>query len=356
MQLSLRTRLTVWYSVLLVLSLVLFSTAVLWLHWQLLLDQFDDGLKSIGVTAGNVVEEELGELNDMSRAVADMAMLVHPADGTVAVLDSTGVPVGPLPRGMPVPGGLRWEGFTPATMTLMGSDGLPWRVIVRARAAHGHQFLVAVGAPLDEALEQWQTLLKASLIGIPLAVIFAVAGGWWVGQHGLRPVTGMAAEAREITAKTLDRRLTVPHAATELAQLAGSFNRVLDRLGSALATQRQFMADASHELRTPVSIMRTAADVTLSQPHRDEPEYREAVAVFAQQTLRLTRLVDDMLVLARADGGGYPIVPVEVDVARLVNDCVQEFAGRAREKRLRVQTSVQPLTLTADETLLRRML
>jgi signal transduction histidine kinase len=166
----------------------------------------------------------------------------------------------------------------------------------------------------------------------------------------------MAAEAREITAKTLDRRLTVPHAATELAQLAGSFNHVLDRLGSALATQRQFMADASHELRTPVSIMRTAADVTLSQPHRDEPEYREAVAVFAQQTLRLTRLVDDMLVLARADGGGYPIVPVEVDVARLVNDCVQEFAGRAREKRLRVQTSVQPLTLTADETLLRRML
>src|SRR4029078_8947208 len=101
-------------------------------------------------------------------------------------------------------------------------------------------------------------------------------------------------------------RLTVP-AAAELGQLARSFNVVLDRLGSALSTQRRFMADASHELRTPISILRTAAEVTLSRAARDEGEYREALAVVSHQASRLTRLVDDMLVLARADGGGYPI-------------------------------------------------
>jgi signal transduction histidine kinase len=116
------------------------------------------------------------------------------------------------------------------------------------------------------------------------------------------------------------------------------------------------MADASHEIRTPVSIMRTAADVTLSQPSRDEGEYREALVAIAQQTTRLTRLVDDMLVLARADGGGYPMVMTSVDLAAVVNECVRELSARAEEKGIRVHTSLEPLTLTGDEALLRRML
>ncbi|HEY0583791.1 MAG TPA: HAMP domain-containing protein, partial [Chloroflexota bacterium] len=263
MQLSLRTRLTAWYALLLVLTVAVFSTAVLWLHWRLLLEQFDDGLKSISATANNVVEEELAELKDLSLAATDMAAVVRPADGVVAVLDSAGAPLGPAPRRMPLPPDVRSPGFTRATRTLTGGDGRPWRVLVRSRAAHGRRYFIAVGAPLEEAAEQWQTLLKACLIGIPLALTFAIAGGWWLGRHGLRPLTGMAAEAHDITVKTLDRRLTVPASATELAQVARSFNHVLDRLGSALVTQRRFMADASHELRTPISIMRTAADVTL---------------------------------------------------------------------------------------------
>jgi heavy metal sensor kinase len=212
-----------------------------------------------------------------------------------------------------------------------------------------------VGAPLDEAIAQWGTLLKACLIGIPLAMLFAIGGGLWLGRHGLRPLTSMAAEAQAITAKTLDRRLTVPSATEELEKLAASFNRVLDRLGSALSTQRQFMADASHELRTPVSIMRTAADVTLSQPSRDEGEYRDALAAVAQQASRLTRLVDDMLVLARADGGGYPMVVASVDMAALVNECVRELAARAEDKDITVRTSLEPVTLQGDEAMLRRM-
>jgi signal transduction histidine kinase len=115
------------------------------------------------------------------------------------------------------------------------------------------------------------------------------------------------------------------------------------------------MADASHELRTPISIMRTAADVTLSQPTRDEGEYREALAAVAQQASRLTRLVDDMLVLARADGGGYPMVIGSVDLAALVNECVRELAARAEEKAITVATSLEPATVKGDEALLRRM-
>ena len=115
------------------------------------------------------------------------------------------------------------------------------------------------------------------------------------------------------------------------------------------------MADASHELRTPVSIMRTAADVTLSRPSRDEGEYREALAAVAQQASRLTRLVDDMLVLARADGGGYPITIASVDMTALVTECVHELQARADDKRITVRTSLDAVTLKGDEALLRRM-
>jgi heavy metal sensor kinase len=353
--LSLRTRLTAWYSVLLVLTVAVFSTAVLWLHWRLLLEQFDDGLKSISATANNVVEEELAELKDLGLAAAEMAAVVRPSDYVVQVLDASGSPLLKTPRIMPLPSEAPPPDFKRTTLTLTAPDGRPWRVTVRRGTAEGHRYFVAVGAPLYEAIEQWQTLLQACLIGIPLALLFAAGGGLWLGRHGLQPLTSMAAEAQGITASTLDRRLTVPRSAAELEQLAASFNHVLDRLGSALSTQRRFMADASHELRTPVSIMRTAADVTLSRPVREEAEYREALAAVAQQTSRLTRLVDDMLVLARADGGGYPIVLTTVDMAALVNECVRELGPSADEKAIAVRVSLEPVTLQGDEALLRRM-
>ena len=354
MQVSLRARLTAWYSLLLVLTLAVFSAAVLWLHWELLLEQFDEGLRSVTATAGNVVDEELNE-TDLPSAAAEMVAVVRVPDGRVQVLDASGKPIAPTGQIMPLPPDVAAVDFTRLTKTLSSPDRKLWRVTVRRRAAKGQQYVIAVGAPLDETLEQWRTLLKACLIGIPLALVLAIAGGMWLGRHGLRPLTTMAGEARAITSETLDTRLTIPSAATELEQFASSFNRVLDRLGTALATQRRFMADASHELRTPVSIMRTAADVTLSQPVREEEDYREALVTVSQQTSRLTRLVDDMLVLARADGGGYPVTMAPVDLTALVQECIRELSGRADDKKIAIGSELEPIALRGDEVLLRRM-
>src|SRR5260221_3253379 len=104
------------------------------------------------------------------------------------------------------------------------------------------------------------------------------------------------------------------------------------------------MADASHELRTPISIMRTAADVTLSQPARDEAEYREALGAVAQQASRLTRLVDDMLVLARADGGGYPMVVASVHIGAALDEGTGRLPAGAGGKALTLRPSLQPLS------------
>ncbi|HEU4893083.1 MAG TPA: ATP-binding protein [Vicinamibacterales bacterium] len=354
MTLSLRTRLTAWYAVLLMVTVAVFSTAVLWLHWRLLLEQFDESLTSIGATADNVVEEELGELHDLGRVAAEMAAVVHPPDYVVQVLDASGSRLGRTSPALPLPTDINSPEFPGGTRTLSAGDGAEWRVTIRRGAAEGVQYFVAVGAPLDGATEQWRTLLRACLIGIPLALGLAIGGGLWLGWHGLRPLTSMGMEAQAITATTLDTRLTVPRA-TELEQLARSFNIVLGRLGSALSTQRRFMADASHELRTPISILRTAADVTLSRPVRDEEEYREALSAISQQASRLTRLVDDMLVLARADGAGYPVVLAPVDLTALVSDCVRELRPPADGNGITVRTSLESVMLEGDDTLLRRM-
>lgn len=355
MTLSLRSRLTGWYSVLLVLTLAVFSALVLWLNWQQVLEGFDESLEATSATADNVMREEARELKDLSRAAAEMTEVVHPKDIVVAVLDDRGVPLAPGSTELPLPGESKSWLSGARTRSIQGPSGRLWRVTLRRGEAEGKRYVIAVGAPLDEPLDAWHELVKACAFGIPLAVAFAIWGGWWIGRRGLRPLEQMVGESRAITARTPDTRLTVPRAIPELEQLAGSFNVVLERLGSALSTQRRFMADASHELRTPVSIMRTAAEVTLGRPDREDAEYRDALAVVAQQASRLARLVDDMLVLARADGTAYPVHASRVDLAALVAEAVQDLRPHAVEKQIEVTTSLAFAEVTADETLLRRM-
>ncbi|HEY3886537.1 MAG TPA: ATP-binding protein, partial [Vicinamibacterales bacterium] len=287
-------------------------------------------------------------------ATHEMEAVVRRHQYVVEVLDRDGRPVGAA-ESIQLPASVRTTARPRAMANIRGADGREWRVSVREGSGSSQPYTVAVAAPLDELNEQWHTLLSACAIGLPLLILLAAGGGWWLGRAGLRPLTAMASEARDITAVTLERRLSIPDAGEELQQLAESFNHVLARLGTALSTQRRFMADASHELRTPVSIMRTAADVTLARSHREDAEYREALGVVAEQSARLARLVDDMLVLARADAGGYPLARADVDVGSLVRAAVRDLAGRADEKRIKVHVEAERASIIGDETLLRRL-
>ena len=351
MALSLRTRLTVWYSALLLLALALFTTTVLWVHWHLLLRQADESLEAFSIAALNVITAELAEQSSLEEAAHEMANVVPREDYETAVVDARGRTI---TAGLSAPMRTAVAGkWTIRTVYAPGSP--PWRVMRQTAESNGQSITVVIGTSLDRINRQWRALVNACVIGIPFVLAVAIGGGWLLGRHGLRPLAELAAQARDITAQTPDARLTVPGAGPELDDMAASFNRVLGRLGSALSTQRRFMADASHELRTPVSIMRTAADVTLSQPSRDDTEYRDALSVVSHQSSRLARLVDDMLVLARADAGGYPVVPAEVDLDAVVADCVRDVAPRAEAKDIRVTSRLEPISVTADEALLRRM-
>ena len=262
MTISLRTRLTLWYSALLLLALVLFTATVLWLHWHLMVRQADDSLRALAIAAVNVVDAELAEHATLDEAAREMVGVVRQRNYEAAVLDASGTK---LMGGVAAPLLVAFQQPGAGMRTVTGSDGRPWRLVLRSGGSGDARFTVLIAAPLAELEEQWRALVKACAIGVPFVMLIAAAGGWWLGQRGLRPLEALAHQARDITGRTPDKRLAVPGAGPELDAVASAFNLVLDRLGLALATQRRFMADASHELRTPVSILRTAAEVTLSQ-------------------------------------------------------------------------------------------
>ena len=193
-------------------------------------------------------------------------------------------------------------------------------------------------------------------VAIPVAVLLAAIGGFWLAAVGLRPMTAMADRAAHISPNGAED-LGESDRDDELGQFARAFNGLVARLRATLRSQRQFMADASHELRTPVLVIRSAADVTLQREHRNEQEYREALSIVGDQGRRVTRLVDDMLVLARADAGGYPIQRGPLYVDEIVADCARTVALLASERGVVVNTPPPAeVSFDGDEEMLQRML
>ena len=162
-------------------------------------------------------------------------------------------------------------------------------------------------APLDGLESEHAELLVALAVGVLIALGVAGVGGWVVGRQTLQPLTDMAMQATSITERDPSARLHAPNSDDELGRFAAAFNGLLDRLAAALNAQRQFMADASHELRTPVSVVRTTAQVTLARGTRSEDDYRESLTIVAEQSARLARLVDAMFLLSRAEAQGIPL-------------------------------------------------
>lgn len=157
-------------------------------------------------------------------------------------------------------------------------------------------------------------------------------------------------------AASLGGSLPVANPRDELGRLAAAFNELLSRLNAVFIQQRQFMADASHELRTPLSAVRAAADVTLQRPHREEAEYREALGLVGDHARRLTRIVEDMFTLARADAGYQPLRPTRFYLDELLADVARAARLVAAPHGVTLEvTAPAESRVVADEDLLRRL-
>jgi signal transduction histidine kinase len=184
--------------------------------------------------------------------------------------------------------------------------------------------VIIVGGTLDDIDESITTLTGSLVVGIPLIVTALAAILWWVVGRALRPVEEIRSEVAQIDARDLHRRVPVPAADDEVGRLARTMNDMLGRVEDAAQRQRRFVADASHELRSPLTRMRTELEVDLADP--DQADLRATHASVLDETIGLQRLADDLLLVARSDerGGGGDAVPVDLD------DVVLRVARRLR--------------------------
>src|SRR5207244_12396274 len=167
-----------------------------------------------------------------------------------------------------------------------------------------------------------QRLRNAFMLVIPAALIIAALGGYFLAARNLAPVAQMTAAASRIEAENLSERIEVRNRSDELGQLASVLNALLQRLERSFQQQKQLLADTSHELRTPVTIIRSEAEVTLSR-ERESDEYRRALDVIRSESAHLSNLIEGVLVLARADAQQSSIAMAPLQLANVIQDAVQ---------------------------------
>ena len=212
--------------------------------------------------------------------------------------------------------------------SLAAFGGEPARLHVSSVAQAGKRLVLVVGAPLEDRDEALDGLLAQLLVAGPLALILSTGAGYLLAGAALRPVEAMRRRAAEVSSDREGQRLPLPRARDEIRRLGETLNAMLARLEAGIARERSFVADASHELRTPLALLKTELELALRRPRPPE-ELHEALRSAADEVDRLTRLAEDLLVLARADEGGLPLRRSAVSVQDVVESVARRFAGRA---------------------------
>jgi heavy metal sensor kinase len=230
------------------------------------------------------------------------------------------------------------------------------RIAVGRIHTANNSYILVVSQPFDVVRRELRLLRLSLILVVLITLSLAGFGGWFLARRSLAPVVQMTTRARRISAENLDQRLPVSNPNDELGRLAATFNELLTRLDDAFEQQHRFMADASHELRTPLSVMRTAAGVTLEQKARSDGEYREALSIIDEQARRLTRIVEDMFMLARADGGRRVLQLSEFYLGKLLCETARAAEVLATRKGVTIEIGEFPQArYRGDEGLLRQM-
>jgi heavy metal sensor kinase len=221
----------------------------------------------------------------------------------------------------------------------------------------GQSFAVdIVTARQFERLVHQQTLERLRTFSFEALIVLFFASlvvGWVIAGRVLAPIGRITGVAREIQATDLSRRIRMQGPNDELKQLADTFDAMLARIDAAFAAQQQFLADASHELRNPLAIIRTNADLALSDPDPRQDELRQAVVVVKRASDRMARLVDDLLALARREAPTFAIEPV--DLGRVASEASDEFVAPAEARGIVLDRAVAPgVVVMGDSDALKR--
>lgn len=261
--------------------------------------------------------------------------LIEPDEAFAQVIDADGTLIDSSPglpeRPIASVAGLTEPRFSEALVATL-EEAVPARLL--AVPAGGR--VVVVGASLEDQRDALARLAILMSVGGPVSLALVAGIGWLVTKAAFRPVEQMRSEATAISADDASRRLPVPETGDELARLGETLNQMLDRLDEGLERERRFVSDASHELRTPLANLKSEIELALRRA-RTPDELVAALRSAGDETDRLVRLAEDLLVLARAGSGRLPIRREEIVVGALIASEVDAISPRAAERGIAIE-------------------
>jgi heavy metal sensor kinase len=357
---SIRTRLTLWYAGVLAVSLIVFAVLVYYAADSIFYARQDELLHSTAVTVASAYVQELEE--EKSVKIANevvLAQMVFP-NRYVEVVDAEG-------RAVAWSSNLAGRQLTiPATALAAarqrGGSFLPLNdlrvAVVPLSADPASQLGFAIVAePLSVVEEGLRRLRRDFIFGVPLILIVASLGGYFLARKSLAPITLMNQQTQRISAENLSARLDVANPRDEVGRLALTINALLARVDAAFQEQRRFIADASHELRTPLAVLRGETEVALQQ-ERAVTEYKQSLDLIKDEAERLSRIVEDLFLLARQPVDAPSMTREMVRLDQLVADCARAASVLAGQKGLQLKLNENPpaITVMGDDEMLKRML
>ncbi len=343
---SIRFKLTLWYVLILAVLLISFSSFLYFTLSKSLHQDVDKKLRSL---AELIASESMSPLSKFGFGTIDQAleasMNLKPIGKFIQVLDGSGnigrksenlkniqLPISLYALRNATKGIITYE-----TNHAIGNT--PLRIITFPIIENNHVTkIVQIASSLEEVEEALNTLFIILIITVPLALMVASFGGQLLAHKALKPVDHITQTARMITSKNLNQRITPLKVKDEISRLIDTFNEMISRLDQSFQQIKQFSSDASHELKTPLTILKGEAEVALRK-ERTPLEYQQVLKSNLEEINRMSQIIDDLLLLSKADMGEIRLNKEEINVTEILNEVVNQLSWLANSKGLQLITS-----------------
>ena len=347
-----RLRMILWYSSVFAVSLIGFAV-VIWLGTRAAIaSDVDMWIENQAAGLENFLQKETHG-TDQAAVIEETREFSSglPKGSGIQLFDRNGLPLLSRPEAV----GLGLVTGQPSTF---GSGGSPFRAMSGRTTVAGQEYQFTLWRSLETTEAALADLRLVLVLMVPAFLAVSVAGGWFLSRRALQPIEDITEAARRISLQDLSRPLPVPsHSGDELQRLCEAWNEMLRRLEDSARRLRQFTGDASHELRTPVALIRTTAELTLRKD-RSPAEYQEALIGIQREAEELTTLVQNLMELARADAGQSKFARAHMDLRDLVFEIRSQAESIASQSNLdfAIDMPERQLAIVGDRVALRRLM
>jgi heavy metal sensor kinase len=356
-RLSIGLRLTLWYLAIFALGELIFGAGMWFILRNNLYDLVDDGLESQVDDVRSFLESQKNATPAKLQEEMNETYSIEHSGDYLALYDETGQAIYRSTFLQNHPSVLLPPDQVKRPLSRSRRiDRQPFRFLFQKLSVNGHLFTVEMGTPADDVVETLHLFRFYLWLFAPLLLLVAAVVGYWMSRRALSPVDELVRTAREVSGTNLSSRLQKLETGDELQRLSDTLNEMLDRIETAFRRITQFTADASHELRTPISLIRTEAELALRRS-RGEAEYQEALRHVLLEAERTTILIEQLLSLARADSGREMLQMQPIDLRPLLQSVVEGWkqVAAVRGTQFSAHLDGQDTFAMGDETLLRRL-